>query len=91
MSRQCDNWNELFKGVQRLKKHVEEAHKKGSGGVGGVGGGGDGGGGGVGVVVGGGGGDDGGWVWQEAGGGVRGWTLVKVYNTKTTHEMGMSS
>ena len=47
MSRQCDNWNELFKGVQRLKKHVEEAHKKGSG---------DGGGGGVGVVVGGGGG-----------------------------------
>ena len=61
MSRQCDNWNELFKGVQRLKKHVEEAHKKGSGGVGG-----------------GGGGDDGGWVWQEAGGGVRGWTLVKV-------------
>ena len=62
MSRQCDNWNELFKGVQRLKMHVEEAHKKGSGG----GGGGDGG------------GDDGGWVWQEAGEGVRGWTLVKV-------------
>ena len=69
MSRQCDNWNELFKGVQRLKKHVEEAHKKGSGGVG------DGGGG---VVGGDDGGDDGGWVWQEAGGGVRGWTLVKV-------------
>ena len=64
MSRQCDNWNELFKGVQRLKKHVEEAHKKGSVGVGGG--------------VGGGVGDDGGWVWQEAGGGVRGWTLVKV-------------
>ena len=62
MSRQCDNWNELFKGVQRLKKHVEEAHKKGSGGDSG----------------GGGGGDDGGWVWQEAGEGVRGWTLVKV-------------
>ena len=59
MSRQCDNWNELFKGVQRLKKHVEEAHKRGSGGDSGVG-------------------DDGGWVWQEAGGGVRGWTLVKV-------------
>ena len=70
MSRQCDNWNELFKGVQRLKKHVEEAHKKGSGGDSG----GDGGGVGGGV----GGGDDGGWVWQEAGGGVRGWTLVKV-------------
>ena len=68
MSRQCDNWNELFKGVQRLKKHVEEAHKKGSGGVDG----------GVGDDGGGGGGDDGGWVWQEAGGGVRGWTLVKV-------------
>ena len=63
MSRQCDNWNELFKGVQRLKKHVEEAHKKGSGGDSGAVGGG---------------GDDGGWVWQEAGGGVRGWTLVKV-------------
>ena len=63
MSRQCDNWNELFKGVQRLKKHVEEAHKKGSGGDSGIVGGG---------------GDDGGWVWQEAGGGVRGWTLVKV-------------
>ena len=62
MSRQCDNWNELFKGVQRLKKHVEEAHKRGSGGDSG----------------GGGGGDDGGWVWQEAGEGVRGWTLVKV-------------
>ena len=70
MSRQCDNWNELFKGVQRLKKHVEEAHKKGSGGDSG----GDGGGVGGGV----GGGDDGGWVWQEAGGGIRGWTLVKV-------------
>ena len=69
MSRQCDNWNELFKGVQRLKKHVEEAHKKGSGGDGG-GGGDDG--------DDGGGGDDGGWVWQEAGEGVRGWTLVKV-------------
>ena len=68
MSRQCDNWNELFKGVQRLKKHVEEAHKKGSGGDvddGDDGGGGDG-------------GDDGGWVWQEAGEGVRGWSLVKV-------------
>ena len=70
MSRQCDNWNELFKGVQRLKKHVEEAHKKGSGGDSGVGGDSGGAGGGV--------GDDGGWVWQEAGGGVRGWTLVKV-------------
>ena len=64
MSRQCDNWNELFKGVQRLKKHVEEAHKKGSGDDSGGGSGG--------------GGDDGGWVWQEAGGGIRGWTLVKV-------------
>ena len=62
MSRQCDNWNELFKGVQRLKKHVEEAHKKGSG---------DGGGGG--------GGDDGGWIWQEAGGGVRGSGLHKLW------------
>ena len=62
MSRQCDNWNELFKGVQRLKKHVEEAHKKGSGDDGDDGGG----------------GDDGGWVWQEAGEGVRGWSLVKV-------------
>ena len=62
MSRQCDNWNELFKGVQRLKKHVEEAHKKGSGDDGDDGGG----------------GDDGGWVWQEAGGGGRGWSLVKV-------------
>ena len=70
MSRQCDNWNELFKGVQRLKKHVEEAHKKGSGGGGG--------GGGVRRDDGGGGGDDGGWVWQEAAGGVRGWSLVKV-------------
>ena len=70
MSRHCDNWNELFKGVQRLKKHVEEAHKKGSGGGGG-GGGGDGGDDGVR-------GDDGGWVWQEAEGGVRGWSLVKV-------------
>ena len=70
MSRQCDNWNELFKGVQRLKKHVEEAHKKGSGG--------DSGGVGVGDSGGGGGGDDGGWVWQEAGEGARGWTLVKV-------------
>ena len=46
---------------------MEEAHKKGSGGDGG---------GGVGGGVGG--GDDGGWVWQEAGGEVRGWTLVKV-------------
>ena len=54
MSRQCDNWNELFKGVQRLKKHVEEAHKKGSGGGGG--------GGGVRRDDGGGGGDDGGLV-----------------------------
>ena len=70
MSRQCDNWNELFKGVQRLKKHVEEAHKKGSGGDGGGGGGGGGDDGGD--------GSGGGWVWQEAGEGARGWTLVKV-------------
>ena len=70
MSRQCDNWNELFKGVQRLKKHVEEAHKKGSGG--------DSGDGGVRGDDGDGGGDDGGWVWQEAAGEVRGWSLVKV-------------
>ena len=70
MSRQCDNWNELFKGVQRLKKHVEEAHKKGSGG--------DSGGGGVRGDDGDGGGYDSGWVWQEAAGGVRGWSLVKV-------------
>ena len=58
VSQQCETWGELFKAVQKLKKHVEAEHK-------GVKGGEDG-------------GDEGGWVWQETGGGVKGWSLVKV-------------
>ena len=58
MSQQCETWGELFKGVQKLKKHVEAEHKKKKGENGGDG--------------------DGGWVWQESGGGVKGWSLVKV-------------
>lgn len=57
MNQHCENWGELFKGVQKLKKHVDAEHNK------------------RGVK-----GDDGegGWVWQEAEGGVKGWSLVKV-------------
>ena len=59
MSQQCETWGELFKGVQKLKKHVDAEHKKKKGENGGRDG-------------------DGGWVWQESGGGVKGWSLVKV-------------
>ena len=57
MNQHCENWGELFKGVQKLKKHVDAEHKKGVNNQ-----------------------DDGegGWVWQESGGGVKGWSLVKV-------------
>ena len=57
MNQHCENWGELFKGVQKLKKHVDAEHKnkKGDGDDG-----------------------EGGWVWQESGGGVKGWSLVKV-------------
>ena len=56
VNQHCENWGDLFKGVQKLKKHVEAEHKKGVNGDEG----------------------EGGWVWQESGGGVKGWTLVKV-------------
>ena len=58
VNQQCETWGELFKGVQKLKKHVEAEHKGKNGGDS------DGG--------------EGGWVWQESGGGVKGWSLVKV-------------
>ena len=28
VNQHCDNWSELFKGVQKLKKHVDAEHKK---------------------------------------------------------------
>ena len=58
VNQQCETWGELFKGVQKLKKHVEAEHKGEKGGEDG--------------------GAEGGWVWQESGGGVKGWSLVKV-------------
>ena len=57
VNQQCETWGELFKGVQKLKKHVDAEHKGVKGGEEG---------------------DEGGWVWQESGGGVKGWSLVKV-------------
>ena len=55
MNQQCENWGELFKSVQKLKRHVDAEHKEEKEDDG-----------------------EGGWVWREAGGGVKGWSLVKV-------------
>ena len=63
VNQHCENWGELFKGVQKLKKHVEAEHKKGVNNKKGENNQDDG---------------EGGWVWQESGGGVKGWSLVKV-------------
>ena len=55
VNQQCENWGELFKSVQKLKRHVDAEHKEEKEDDG-----------------------EGGWVWREARGGVKGWSLVKV-------------